>query len=335
MRYDEFAFFNQQLGAMLKEGLPLEGSLHQLCLNLQNPALKQEVNFLEADLKNGLPLQQALAPRKLPEFYKHMVSVGVASGDLPGVLLLLADHYRQVDGTWMRLKGLMVYPLLVLIAAFGLSCLLNVICRHVLSTFLSSLPLNEEGLSYSLNTTQRLILSAVWVPPIVTGLLVIVVATVLCVPSFKKLLRWRLPAFKEAGLAQVGSAMSLMLGGGTNLGDALSILEKMEQGTPASSELESWHTRLKRGESQFTDQTPTKSKAFPPLFFWLVSNAGEDLAGGFRRASEVYHKRAVSQVEILLYAALPFCILLLGIMIILQVLPVFMCFTSTMNFMSG
>jgi type II secretory pathway component PulF len=38
MNYDEFAFFNQQLAAMLREGIPLEGALKQLCAGMRGGA---------------------------------------------------------------------------------------------------------------------------------------------------------------------------------------------------------------------------------------------------------------------------------------------------------
>jgi hypothetical protein len=72
-------------------------------------------------------------------------------------------------------------------------------------------------------------------------------------------------------------------------------------------------------------------KAFPPLFLWLVSNAGEDLAAGFRRAGEVYSERANHRIEMLLYAALPVSILALGIMIACQIFPVAVTFVSILN----
>ena len=47
-----------------------------------------------------------------------MVEAGVASNDLPGVLVMLADYYQRANLIWTRLKGLLVYPVLVLCAAF-------------------------------------------------------------------------------------------------------------------------------------------------------------------------------------------------------------------------
>ena len=60
MNYDEFAFFNRQLAAMLRDGLPLEGALKQLCAGLKDQALHAELTLLEADLAQGTPLKDAL-----------------------------------------------------------------------------------------------------------------------------------------------------------------------------------------------------------------------------------------------------------------------------------
>src|ERR1041385_631721 len=58
-----------------------------------------------------------------------MLEVGVQSNNLPAVLTLLADHYHRRHTTWTRLKGLLVYPLIVLVAAFVLSCFLSVLLK--------------------------------------------------------------------------------------------------------------------------------------------------------------------------------------------------------------
>src|ERR1039457_2272987 len=95
MNYDEFAFFNQQLAAMLREGIPLEGALKQLCAGMRSGPLRAEIQQLEADLAHGTPLKEALSRRALPDLYRQMVGLGARSNDLPGVLTLLADHRSE------------------------------------------------------------------------------------------------------------------------------------------------------------------------------------------------------------------------------------------------
>jgi type II secretory pathway component PulF len=166
------------------------------------------------------------------------------------------------------------------------------------------------------------------------GLLLAIFLLFLLAPAWHRKLRWRLPAFKEAKLAQVASAMRLMLKTGGNLGDSLRLIERLEKGSPAGDELVRWRARLSAGHAKFSDLA-TPGKAFPPLFVWLVGNSGEDLAGGFQRAAEIYGARAGYRIEMFLYAALPFSILALGAMIICQLLPLVKIFTNWMNAIGG
>jgi len=325
MNYDELAFLNQQLAAMLREGIPLEGALEQLTRQMRRSPLRTELERLEADLKAGAPLATALAARKLPDFYVRMVRIGAASNDLPAMLTMLADYYQRVGSTWTRLKGLLIYPLLVLVAAFALSCFVTVICaRLAVSNFFDAMGVQLPAVFYA----------AVWAPPILIGMLLAVVICVLLVPAAVRQLRWRAPAFREAQLAQVASAMALMLRNGGNLDDALGLVQEMENRTPAAAELGQWRKLLSGGRGKFAEMAAAGT-AFPPLFVWLVGNAGEDLAGGFQRAAEIYGARSAQRTENLLYAVLPCAVLLLGAMVICQLLPVVNSFVSMVNEFGG
>ena len=321
MKYDEFAFFNQQLAAMLRDGVPLEGALRQLCQSMRRGALRSEMEFLEADLKRGTPVNEALGARKLPEFYVRMVQIGVQGNDLPGMLTMLADYYQRVDSTWIRLKGLLVYPLIILCVAFLLSCFLTVLFSLLLgSTFFEVMAV----------PVPSLMLVSIWGPPILFGLLLSAFLAALLVPPATRILRWRLPAFKDAELAQVASAMALMLKNGGNLNDSLGLVQQLERGTPASVELGEWRKQLAEGRGKFAEMADS-GRAFPPLFRWLVGNSGENLGDGFQRAAEIYGARAIHRSEVLLYAAMPFAVLLLGSMVACQVIPLVKTFTSILN----
>jgi type II secretory pathway component PulF len=81
-------------------------------------------------------------------------------------------------------------------------------------------------------------------------------------------------------------------------------------------------------------QIAAGGRVFPPLFVWLVSSAGEDLAAGFRHAAEIYRNRATHRSEILLFAALPLSVLVLGILILTQgwlIISGFLVFVQLLN----
>src|ERR1043166_7831688 len=166
MNHEQLAFFNQQLAAMLKSGLPLESSLKQLSVSMRRGPLRAEVEQLEADLAQGVPLEEALRRRKLPELYVAMLRAGLKSNDLPGVLTLAADYYGNLHTTWLRLKGLMVYPAIVLSTSLLVAALLAAIYTHAVRDSSSAF---GEMLPGRAPTLANLLVE-VWFPVFLLGL---------------------------------------------------------------------------------------------------------------------------------------------------------------------
>jgi type IV pilus assembly protein PilC len=325
MNYEQLAFTNQQLAGMLKAGIPLEGALQQVCQNMSRGALRDELQKLQADLTQGIPLPQALATRRLPEFYRQMIEVGVRGNDLPGVLTLLADYYRRAGTVWTRLQGLMVYPLIVLVAAICLSFFLLLLQRQILKSFF--VELMEQGVP------PHLSIPALFVPAAL-ALAALAVVALFCLPKLRRNLRWRLPGFREASLSQLAAAAEMMLRKGVPFSDALKFLHQLERHTVAGDELVHWQERMAEGNGKI-QVLAADSRVIPPLFVWIVANAGEDLAGGFRDAAEIYYNRASAKIEMLLVAALPISILALGLLIPIQILPVVSALVRFLDMLGG
>jgi len=325
MKWDEFAFLNQQLAGMLKTGIPLEGALRQLCETMRRGRLRTELELLQADLAQGAPLREAVAGRKLPELYARMVQVGQQGNDLPGMLTLLADYYHRLNAIAARLKGLMVYPAIVLVTAIALFAFLTWLYATLIETLLPEF--QESSMPYGLP-------GRIWLPVIWLCLLSAAFVVALLVPRCRAWLRWRLPAFKEAGCSQFAASMKLILQNGGQLRDALAFMQQLERGTAAGAELERWQTRLAEGHGKFAELA-AGGKIFPPLFVWLVAQTGEDLAEGFGRAAEIYYARAAHRVEMLLYAALPVAVLVLGAVIFLQTYPLLRLLVGTIDLLGG
>ncbi|MBI5801773.1 MAG: type II secretion system F family protein [Verrucomicrobia bacterium] len=332
MKLDEFAFVNQQLAGMLKSGQPLEGALRRLCASLDRGDLKAELSALEADLAKGTPLRDALPPRQLPEFYKRMMLIGAQANDLPGVLLLLADYYQRLDALWTRLRGLLVYPLIVLVVATGLSVVLGFLLDAVSGAILTD-PFATEYL-FETSSASRSWYALRHVPTVVMCILTVAAFAVIGLPGLRRKLRWRLPGFREAALAQLAAGFAMLLRGGCPLGESLALLRELEQGSPVADELKTWGERLAAGQGELRELS-AGSRVFPPLFMALASESGPDLAKGFGRVADTFQARAAARAEALLYSALPVSALALGIVIALQLTPVFHMLIRTMNALGG
>jgi type II secretory pathway component PulF len=158
-------------------------------------------------------------------------------------------------------------------------------------------------------------------------LVLLIVVLAAATPRLRQLMRWRLPAFREASLAQVASALAIMLKSGVSMDKALSLMVKLERGSPAGTEFARWHQRLAAGQTSFSEIASGR-KFFPALFIWTVSQAHEDVPGGFQHTAETYQARALYRTEALLYAVLPCSVLALGMVIIAQLQPVLAMFGS-------
>ncbi len=338
MNYDEFAFFNQQLAAMLRDGIPLEGALRQLCQEMRQGNLRAELQSLETDLAKGTPIAAALNARQLPDIYKRLVLVGVKSGNLPEALTMLADYYRRQSSLLIRLKGLMLYPVIVLFVAFLVSGLLAIVWNQAGNSYWSFMVGLGEGRALPAATRAMVpLLENMWVFPTIFGLLFLASLAVWFVPAIHDAIRWRLPAFKEASLSRVASSIHLLLKGGLTLPESIALAQQLEHSAATAADLERWRQNLARGLTRFPEIAAT-NRVFPPLFVWLVANGGEDVAAGFARAAEIYRTRAEHRAETALYTALPVAVMFLGAIVLSQaylLLSGFLVLVDLLNNLGG
>ena len=334
MKHDECAFFNQQLAAMLRDGIPLEGALKRLCAEMRAGSLRDELSALEGDLAKGVPMADALAPRRLPELYKRMILVGVKGNDLPGALTMLADYFQRQNQVWTRLKSMMTYPLIVmfvallisLILAFAWTCVIGPAFKDIFGGMGIMLP---GATVFALTTLQ-----SIWVFPLAIFILFSILLAIIFLPALRAKILWRLPAFKEATVSRLASAIALMLKNGVALPDAIGLAEQLETSPSAAADLARWKKNLAGGAAKFSE-VAAGNKMIPPMFTWIVSGAGENVTEGFQRAAEIYHTRAIYRTEVALYSVLPIASLFLGAVVLSQAFLVVSMFLPMFNMIGG
>jgi type II secretory pathway component PulF len=355
MKNEEFFLLNQQLADMLRQGIPLEGALKKLCAGLERGRWRSEFNELRQALESGVPLDQAIQARNFPSLYSQLLRIGARTQDFPAVLTLLADYYHQTHQLWTRLKGLMTYPVLLIFGSFFLSLWFAMLHQSLWAEKVETpgplfkmvtivppaaaagaraqpaAPPAKPFLEFE--TKDRALLRVwmnLWMPPTALLALVILLTCMLTIPAWRRTLRWQLPGFREGSLSHFAASMSLLLKSGTPLPEALTLIGSLEGKTPLAREIKRWRQRAEEGHKHFAD-IAAGGKLLPPLFLWLVASASENLVAGFDRAAEIYRDRAMYRSDLLLNAALPVSLALIGLMILSQVYP-FM--TSFFDFLS-
>lgn len=122
----ERAIFTRQLATMISSGVSLLKSMTILSEQNENPTFKSKLEMVKADLTGGASLSEAMAkhPKQFDKLYTSMVRAGEASGALETVLERLAVNMEKTEILKGKVKGAMMYPIIVMVIAFSITFLL-------------------------------------------------------------------------------------------------------------------------------------------------------------------------------------------------------------------
>lgn len=111
------AAFTRQLATMVTSGLPLSDSLVVLSKQTENKKLQEIINMINSDIQSGSTFAVALSRHDIfSTAFINVVKAGEASGTLDAVLLKLADNTEKEREFQGKIKGAMVYPLIIMLA---------------------------------------------------------------------------------------------------------------------------------------------------------------------------------------------------------------------------
>lgn len=107
----------RQLATMIGAGLVLSDALDLLVEQQDNKKLKTTLQEISSDIKGGLTFSNALGrhPDVFPSLYINLVKSGETSGKLDTVLLRMADSLEKEREFKARVKGALIYPIVVIV----------------------------------------------------------------------------------------------------------------------------------------------------------------------------------------------------------------------------
>jgi len=113
--------FSRQLSTLVNAGLPLVQSLNTVRGQTPNKTLKFVISKIVSDVEAGSSLSDAMGrhPKVFDQVYTSLVAAGEASGTLDVSLTRLADQEEKDAEMVSKLRGALVYPLIVVIVLTG------------------------------------------------------------------------------------------------------------------------------------------------------------------------------------------------------------------------
>ena len=114
--FSDLVSVTRQLATMVGAGLVLSDALDILSEQQEHKKLGKVLSEVSSDVKSGLTLAQAFGkhPEVFPSLYVNLVKSGEASGKLDEVLLKMSDSLEKEREFKSRVRGAMVYPVIVI-----------------------------------------------------------------------------------------------------------------------------------------------------------------------------------------------------------------------------
>src|ERR671938_831162 len=116
----DIVIFTRQFSTMINSGLPLVQALDILSKQSESKALQEVTRQVVYDVESGHTVADALGkhPKAFGDLYVNMVAAGEAGGILDTILMRLATFMGENDALVGKVKGAMVYPMVIMSVAF-------------------------------------------------------------------------------------------------------------------------------------------------------------------------------------------------------------------------
>jgi len=126
--------FTRQLSILQDAGLPILRSLKILENNNKPGKLKNALMDVCDEIEGGATLSEAMSktPKVFSRLYVNMIKAGEAGGALELILQRLADFLESAESLKRKVKGALIYPIVVVTVAIGI---LTFIMLMIVPTF--------------------------------------------------------------------------------------------------------------------------------------------------------------------------------------------------------
>ncbi len=118
----EFLFFNQELAALLKAGLPIVQSLDILLERRENKVFRRALMDIRDRVKSGEALSDAFMAQGdlFPQLYCSSLASGERSGEVPVVLKRFIVYSKNVMMVKKKVASALIYPAILFVLSIGL-----------------------------------------------------------------------------------------------------------------------------------------------------------------------------------------------------------------------
>lgn len=331
----------RQLATMVGAGLNLSDSVDILEEQQINKKFKEALGEISRDIKGGLALHQALGKHDdiFPPLYINLVKSGEASGKLDTVLLKMADSLEKDRGFKARIKGAMIYPILVISMMVVVIFIMMIFVVPKLTDFFNQASLNLPLPTKILIVVSSFMASYWWL------IILTFITAVIFIRRWVKTTNGHLAMNNfilhiplvgritvNVTLTNFCRTFSLLIGAGIPLLDAIKIVQDVTTNAIFKKSLVVAYSGVERG---LTLSSELIAMPIYPRLVGQMVRVGEETGKMdeiFSRLAEYYESESDNLVKNLTSAIEPLVLIVLGVgvafLVLSIILPIYQLTTS-------
>lgn len=321
----EKILFSRQLSTLVNAGLPLIQSLRTVANQTQSKPFKVVINRVISDVEAGTSLSNALSkhPNVFGQIYVSMVAAGETSGTLDKSLERLANQQEKDAEIMSKVRGAMIYPIIVLVVMFCVMGFMIVKVLPQVQTLYEGVPGGVNSLplvTKVLLAMSNAIINYWWAAIIIIGLLIFGgtkwFGTIggKRVADSLKMHAWPIgPLFMEVYMARFARTGSTLVSSGVPLIQVLEITSNAINNVHISDAINKAIEKVKGGKS--LSDSIAGDKNFLPLVpdMLKIGEQSGAIEQMLERVADYYEKEVDTQIKTVSTIIEPMLMVILGI----------------------
>ena len=338
--------FTRQLATLVNAGLPLMRGIEVLKRQMKDPRMQEALTGIAENIAAGGTFSESLTqyPKIFDKLYVNMVKAGEAGGVLEVVLGRLAEFAEKAERIKNKVKGAMIYPIVVLVAAIGITAFLLVAVipkfQQVFNDMLGGAALPP--------ITQFVINASEFVQHNGLQIFLAIVAVVVILKVIGKTekgayffdaLKLKMPVTgtltQRSAVSKFTRTLDTLLSSGVPILQSLTITRDTTGNRVLTDAIQAVHDSVKEGESM--TQPLSQCKVFPPMVVSMVE-VGEEtgaLADMLTRIANTYDDEVDNAVAGMTAAIEPALIIVLAVVVGTIVIAMFLPMVKIIGSVSG
>ncbi len=321
VREKDIVLFTRQFATMIDAGLPLVQCLDILAGQTDNRTFRRMLREIKSDVESGSTFADALRkhPDAFDDLFVNLVAAGEVGGILDTILNRLSVYIEKTMALKKKVKGAMVYPVVVMLIAVAVVAVLLIFVIPVFQRMF-------EDMGGALPTPTQIVINVS--DFFRRYILVMVIAIVLLLVAFRQFYRTRrgrvlvddlllrIPVLgdliRKVSVARFTRTLGTMIQSGVPLLDGLDIVAK----TAGNKTIEAaiFKTRASIAEGRTIAEPLGESGVFPAMVVQMIAvgEATGALDSMLSKIADFYDEEVDAAVDALTSLIEPFMLVFLG-----------------------